>query len=563
MHSADLRDRNQPSEELWQLVGALADSTLTEAQRDRLEDLLQQAQEARRFCAAYLDLHAQIMWRHREAVGKNSSEPHLPTVPSPGRPTPILGFLGRTTTVLNRPVVWSILAVATIFYGGFTLISWNLRSGSLPYGTDGSGLDVAMVSDSENVRWSDEAHPAEQQSSIQAGKPLRIESGIVELQLKGGASLLIQAPAEWTIDGENQATIVEGKLVAFVPPRAVGFELSTSAGRVIDLGTEFGIDSGQPGTEVHVFKGRVEVEPRAADGAASTSRIKLGAGEAVRLESVLDGRDVLVKKVDGGESKFVRSLAEIRPVKEAHRYADCVRALDPLVYFPVSREEGSTLSDRAQGRFMGRFSRTEGSGNSWESSPFGDALTFRGNKHCDRVTIEPVAGKADAKTLTFSNGNQPGAPFTVALWARCRPGQSTGTLVGKGAGFQEQYLFDILNGKYRFVTISADRKTIGEISSTTPFDGTWQHAAAVFDPDAQSLCLYVNGKQEATTTLKDRTLFATDETTYVGNRPFRGDDKKLTLDGALDEVAIFPRALSASEIDGLYRLQSTTSLPRK
>src|SRR5436190_602049 len=67
MNSADAGG-SCPNEALWRLVGSLCDGTLTEADRDGLESLLRDDHEAKQFVAAYLDLHAQILWRHREAV---------------------------------------------------------------------------------------------------------------------------------------------------------------------------------------------------------------------------------------------------------------------------------------------------------------------------------------------------------------------------------------------------------------------------------------------------------------------------------------------------------------
>ena len=57
----------------------------------------------------------------------------------------------------------------------------------------------------------------------------------------------------------------QGRAWFQVPPEAIGFEVITPEIKVIDLGTEFGIItdlSDLKGDEVHVFKGKVEVQSR-------------------------------------------------------------------------------------------------------------------------------------------------------------------------------------------------------------------------------------------------------------------------------------------------------------
>ena len=73
----------------------------------------------------------------------------------------------------------------------------------------------------------------------------------------------------------NSVACQSGRLIAEVPPQAIGFLVSTPQMNVTDLGTSFGLAVKERRTELHVFKGSVEFQP-----ATSTAKqnLKEGAG---------------------------------------------------------------------------------------------------------------------------------------------------------------------------------------------------------------------------------------------------------------------------------------------
>jgi hypothetical protein len=119
--------------------------------------------------------------------------------------------------------------------------------------------------------------------AIRRGEALSIASGLVELKLTQGTKLLIEGPAEWSIDGQNNATLKRGKLVASVPKQAIGFTLETPTAKIVDLGTEFEVDVAASGkSQVHVRRGAIEATPLDSLGSAAT--VRLSAGEGVYLD---------------------------------------------------------------------------------------------------------------------------------------------------------------------------------------------------------------------------------------------------------------------------------------
>ena len=200
--------------------------------------------------------------------------------------SPVLGFLGGVTHSLSRPVFWSIVGVGVLFAGYFVSISWNMLSKNVASAPGRDSTSVATIHDTANVKWSTNSHPRFADAPIRKAEPMQIESGIVELQLKQGATLIVEGPAQWSIDGENRATLKTGKLVAKVPHAAVGFRLTTPAATIVDLGTEFGVEVNKTGaTDVQVIKGRVELHLETSNVETTAPKpVTLTAGSARRVE---------------------------------------------------------------------------------------------------------------------------------------------------------------------------------------------------------------------------------------------------------------------------------------
>lgn len=131
--------------------------------------------------------------------------------------------------------------------------------------------------------------------------PLVIESGSsVTLDFDHGAKATVYGPASVVRLGPSEARLIHGRLTAVVPPAARGFAVETPAGRVVDLGTRFGVlAAAAQNVEVHVFEGQVEVRPH------KNGTVPLAAGEAV----VLAAERGVIAKLPADESKLVSGTA--------------------------------------------------------------------------------------------------------------------------------------------------------------------------------------------------------------------------------------------------------------
>lgn len=167
----------------------------------------------------------------------------------------------------SRPVVYALAAAAILCIA--VLIGWELVLGpgggpttplvqadpSPSRETDTLRPD-AVVRNTHDARWG--GANLKPGAALKAGTPYTLRQGAVELDLASGAKVMLRAPASFEVRG-NQINLGSGQAFAVVPKSAIGFTIDTPQGRVVDLGTEFGVRVDERGfDEVVVFKGLVE-----------------------------------------------------------------------------------------------------------------------------------------------------------------------------------------------------------------------------------------------------------------------------------------------------------------
>lgn len=135
---------------------------------------------------------------------------------------------------------------------------------------------VATVRASRHGQWADGREVAEG-TALHAGYWM-LQSGLVELVMRGDTVLLVEAPASFEIVDAMHARLLAGKLVVRMPKGRSGFVVDTPELHVQDLGTEFGVSVSSGGeSQLQVFDGKVRAET-----AGSAVRRELRAGETVK-----------------------------------------------------------------------------------------------------------------------------------------------------------------------------------------------------------------------------------------------------------------------------------------
>jgi ferric-dicitrate binding protein FerR (iron transport regulator) len=138
-----------------------------------------------------------------------------------------------------------------------------------------SNPPVATLVQANHCRWEGSDLPTALHSKLGTGT-LALVEGVATLQFTNGALLTLEAPTKLEIRNAMHCRLLEGSVVAEVPPPAHGFTIDSPDMKVIDLGTRFGLTAGAGGnSQVHVFEGEVEV--KSPSGGAS-KRLRQGKG---------------------------------------------------------------------------------------------------------------------------------------------------------------------------------------------------------------------------------------------------------------------------------------------
>ena len=143
--------------------------------------------------------------------------------------------------------------------------------------------------------------------------------------------------------------------------------------------------------------------------------------------------------------------------------------------------------------------------------------------------------------------------FTVSLWVKSDSKGST--LLAKRAfgksNFFEYSLETSLGGDLAFITVTSSDKDVWCQSSKNVLDNNWHHVLGTYD--GSKMKVYVDGVFEKECS-QDGDLGNTDSSLYFGANYDDGSN----LFGGLDDVAIWNRALSNSEVQELYDAQIST-----
>lgn len=143
---------------------------------------------------------------------------------------------------------------------------------------------LATIIDSINTKWADPAKPLQTGSQFVGTEGTSsLMGGYIKLDFASGAKVIIESPASFEILSDNDLQMYDGRAYATVPPNAIGFTIHTPNSKVIDLGTEFGVQvRGDKSTDVHVIKGKASILP--GIGRQKNKAIDIVAGSAKRTE---------------------------------------------------------------------------------------------------------------------------------------------------------------------------------------------------------------------------------------------------------------------------------------
>jgi len=280
--------------ELRELIAALCNGTASAEQRDRLELLLTDDQEAQLAYLAFADVHANMLWQHRgrcdeilalaaETSGQwpvasdcrvQSPEsrvesctdiPEIPIINLQISKFPNLQIptLNSRLSTLNS---WTFsYSVATLFLAIFLLGAWSYtivhpRADSLVVKKSSDATPsvahekkpsqftfVGRVSGMVDCQWADEATATSPGAAVALNRRYSLKSGLMEITYDSGAKVILQGPCDYTVESPRSGFLKVGKLVARVGAGGGG----RGAGETKNLPSPFGRGAGGEGFGPH------------------------------------------------------------------------------------------------------------------------------------------------------------------------------------------------------------------------------------------------------------------------------------------------------------------------
>jgi len=293
---------NEPehvSEPLQDLIDDYLSGLADETQLKELETRLRTEADARRCFVRYARLHTDL---HLEVRARQASARALDTISQQDKETRRQGdkekrVASLLVSSLRRCLSPRVLVPAACLLLALSAAWWLVKGRAGPE-TLGHEQAVAWLVNAQNCKWS-EGEPG---GDMQAGKVLKLERGLAEVRFQCGARVVLEGPASLELLSGRSARLRHGKLTARVPGPAAGFEVLSPQGKVIDLGTEFGIAVSNTGaTEVYVFEGKVEAH--AADN-GKADPMSLTQNQAARIVA----GQVKPLEPGAGADQFVRAI---------------------------------------------------------------------------------------------------------------------------------------------------------------------------------------------------------------------------------------------------------------
>lgn len=511
-------------------IQELLDGTLSEEHWPELMRELQESEEARRLYCKHSRMHG-LLGQH--AKGLRALTTPVPTIP-------IQQIIGKQRKKL---IAYSSIAAAAIVL--ITLVALQFIFISKPEHSLAFETSPHTIYTLTHDTYGEPPKGA----ALVPGSRLQVSQGTVALHFETGVESILQAPADITLTSDNSLQIRKGTAWFHVPRQAQGFRVQTPDLDVVDLGTEFGIITAPGGQdEVHVFKGSVQVTSIYRKGES----VELTKDQARVLDNV--GR---LEEIETNPSAFLTTLPDELPY--IHWSFD---GNDQLASEGTAAEAGSK-----KGKILG--AHAEPSFQS-TSGPFGEALRSLGNCGYVETNWKGIGGNA---------------PRTLAYWIKLPSGVNY-TYSYHTVGWGKFWgLFDTTTNQfYSFICTNDDGTSTCGISmggfwtygTTDLADDRWHHIAHVYTgkslPDGHPETLtYVDGQFEATSNHSYSELRRDKANNIIVNTDiYRPDSHPLSLlahswdenrhgleyQTSLDEIFVFSAALTAEQIENLYRHNS-------
>ncbi len=538
---------------LWLLAG---EQQAGEAQLARLSELVESDPAAR-------DCILQVAG-HEGWLAWNAAEVELPrairalAVPSTADAAKATAPAMKSPDRVARRARWNWLALAAAL-AGFLVGQQAFRSAE--HGADGANSVHATMVSGTGCIWGPGATIGPiGRGNISSGDALQLLEGIAEFRLgsaAGDVRLQLEGPASIVLTAGGAASTSYGKVVVKTQAlRSTAYVVETSFGRVlIGPHSEVGLINFGSTAEVHCFDGTASVESpwlRSNDEGDLTPALALNADEALRFQDI-GGPAIKPERVAAEETRFTPQMSMSNDfLLVTPEYVQAVKSAQPVAYWRFEEARGGQITNEMGAGHHGRIKGEVG-----RAGPEGNRAVELGLS-----TVQGSILDADPWDDVFDGD------FTIELWMKPNH-QHLGSMVGFVGQFDREVrrnthgiLLEACGpanpssvlrvNRLRFLhraELTSDGSHGVNCFSPEPYElRKWQHVAAV--RRGNQLCLYMDGAlvQQA----------EDDSPTPQGLQLVIGqlytESVERSFIGYLDEVAVYDRALDATEVAEHHRL---------
>ena len=535
--------------EMHELLNGLVENNLSIKEKARLQTLLEESEWAREQYVRFMDMSASMGHYAEELIGDDFEKFGQPNLKDS-----IVRFVSP------------ILSIAATIAVGFYLFTKFPEDGD-PFqqppqsqlqklsiesellSNDGT---LAVLTKAVGIKWSNQTGYRPSLGSTLDSSHLQIDEGLAQVEFLQGSTVILEGPVNFELLDDNEGALVLGKLRATVPKVARGFTVHLPKGKLVDLGTEFGLNVYEGGsTEIFVYRGKI------------------------RYHGENESKEEVIREVSGGEALFV----------DPYGYANWVEM--PSEAFIGTADLAFRSKEDSQSRHASWVQLSDEISQGANAALY---YSFDNHSSWDRVLknrTTPGAAALDGAIIgcKWTEGRWPGkaalafkrkndrvrldlverlSAFTLSAWLKLDgvPDKISPIFCSENSLSGSASWYINPKGQLVLEVISNGRKTLYQSATAfrTERIGKWAHIATVYDLEKKKVSHFINGRPFShEKTKSDATIsFANASLGYLYSEKPTG---RTSLQGSLDEFAIFKVSLPESEIRRLYEIGCPYDLP--
>lgn len=420
---------------------------------------------------------------------------------------------------LRRGLPWAITAVAAVL----AMVGWIPKPDTKKPPAVRSV--TALLVDEAGAEFAQPRQPGEVRFDPGSYELL---AGTVHLRFANGADLVVQGPARFDIRDESHTQLAFGRVRAIVPPTARGFTLETKEVHYEDIGTEFGlsVDASTGASAMHVFDGQVNLHRAGATGLIKS----VFEGDGVQCR---DGRLDAAADLDLNQFPSPDEIGFLR-WKSLHQ--EMLSDPSLIAWFPFARADNASIltnAQRARGLPDGRIAGAQWTTGRWAGK---QALLF--DRDSDFAEFE-IPGEFQE--------------LSIAAWLKVDrfDWEMNAICNSNGSDSGDVHFQMTRHGLPRGGVLGPDRGKFRWVGNPVPL-AKWVYVVSVLSMPQRRSVIYVNGEPVWEYDFKSNAgVLILPGHCRLGNWLQEGvkyGTSPRALRGVIDEVAIWNRALSQTEV---------------